>query len=275
MNLIIAATDFSPASQNAVKFAADMALSLHAKLVLFHAYSMPVSYTDVPVIIASVDELKTAADNQLFALKENILTITGNKITIETLSKMGNTIDELEEFCTTSKPFAVVMGSKSKTEAEKLFFGSNTLTAIRQLTCPVLAVPIGKEFGHGIKKIGFACDFREVAATTPVLLLKQIVITLGASLHIVNIDYKNKNFRPDTPEQSFLLHQLLEELRPQYHFLNNSVIEEGITEFAETNNLDLIIAIPKKHKLLDAIFKPSSTKKLVFQSHIPVMCIHE
>jgi nucleotide-binding universal stress UspA family protein len=252
-----------------------MALSIHAKLLLFHAYSMPVSYTDVPVIIASVEELQTAADNHLNALKESILTITGHKITVDTLSKMGNTVDELEVLCKTSNPFAVVMGAKSKTEAEKIFFGSNTLTAIRHLTCPVLAVPSGKEFGHGIKKIGFACDFREVAATTPVLLLKQIVTTLGASLHIVNIDYKNKKFRPDTPEQSFLLHQLLEDLRPQYYFLNNTNVEDGITEFAEKNNLDLIIAIPKKHKLLEAIFKASSTKKLVFQSHIPLMCVHE
>jgi hypothetical protein len=71
------------------------------------------------------------------------------------------------------------------------------------------------------------------------------------------------------------LHSLLEEVRPHYHFITNADIEEGINGFAEKNNLDLVIAIPKKHKLLDGIFKPSSTKQLIFQSHIPVMCVHE
>ena len=43
----------------------------------------------------------------------------------------------------------------------------------------------------------------------------------------------------------------------------------------KTNNLDLVITIPKKHKLLEGLFKKSSTKQLVFDSHVPVMCVHE
>lgn len=72
-----------------------------------------------------------------------------------------------------------------------------------------------------------------------------------------------------------MLHTMLEDVNPSYHFIEQKDIEEGINQFAEKNNLDLIIAIPKKHKLLEGIFKPSSTKQLVFQSHIPVMCVHE
>jgi len=102
-----------------------------------------------------------------------------------------------------------------------------------------------------------------------------MVKAFGAELHILNVDYNNKSFRPETPEQSFLLHNLLEDVNPHYHYINNPDIEDGINEFAETNNLDLVIAIPKKHKLLDGIFTPSSTRQLVFQSHIPIMCVHE
>ena len=46
-------------------------------------------------------------------------------------------------------------------------------------------------------------------------------------------------------------------------------------EYVEENNIDLLITIPKKHKLLDSLFKHSSTKQLVTQSHVPVMCVHE
>ncbi len=188
---------------------------------------------------------------------------------------MGNTVDELEVLCKEIQPFAVVMGAKGSSCIEKILFGSTALTAIRHLTWPVICVPAGKEYGKGIRKIGFACDFREVLETTPVKYIKQIVKEFNAELHIINVDYKEKHFRPETPEQSFLLHHLLEDIKPQYHFINNPDTEYGINEFAETNNLDLVIAIPKKHKLLEGLFKPSSTKKLVFQSHIPVMCMHE
>jgi nucleotide-binding universal stress UspA family protein len=89
------------------------------------------------------------------------------------------------------------------------------------------------------------------------------------------VDYHNKHFKPETPEQSVLLHTMLEEAKPAYHFIEHADIEDGINEFAEKNNIDLIITIPKKHRLLEGVFKASSTKQLVYQSHVPVMCVHE
>jgi nucleotide-binding universal stress UspA family protein len=275
MKTIIVPTDFSPVSLNAVNFAADMAIAIDASILLFHVYNIPVSYSDVPVVLVSVEEMKKSSEAQLEDLKQKILHVTSGKIKVYAESKMGNTVDELEELCKRIQPFAVVMGAKGKTGLEKVVFGSTTLTAIRHITWPVICVPPGREFGKGIKKIGFACDFRQVVETTPVQFIRQMVNEFKAELHILNVDYKEKHFRPETPEQSFLLHNMLEDMKPQYHFINHQDIEEGINEFAETNNLDLVIAIPKKHKLLDGLFKHSSTKDLVFHSHVPVMCVHE
>lgn len=275
MKTIIAATDFSPVSLNAVNFAADMAQAIDASLLLFNAYNIPVTYADVPVVLVSVDEIKKSSEARLGKLKDEIVHVTSGKLKVYTEARMGNTVDELEGLCKKIQPFAVVMGAKGTSGIEKILFGNTALTAIRHLTWPVICVPPGKEYGKGIKKIGFACDFKEVQETTPVTFIKEIVKEFKAELHIINVDYKEKHFRPETPEQSFLLHQLLEDIKPQYHFINNPDTEDGIHEFAETNNLDLVIAIPKKHKLLEGIFKPSSTKQLVFQSHIPVMCMHE
>jgi nucleotide-binding universal stress UspA family protein len=275
MKTIIVPTDFSPIATNAVNFATKMAESINASLLLLNVYNIPVSYSEVPVVLISVEEMKKSSEEQLSKLKERITHITSGKLKIYTESRMGNTVDEIEELCKSIQPFAVVMGAKGTSGIEKIVFGSTTLSAIRHLTWPVICVPSGKEFGNGLKKIGFACDFRHVLETTPVKYIKQIVKEFGAELHVLNVDYKEKHFRPETPEQSFLLHNLLEDLSPQYHFINNPDIEDGINEFAESNNLDLVIAIPKKHKLLEGIFKPSNTKQLVFQSHIPVMCVHE
>ena len=275
MKTIIVPTDFSPVSINAVNFAVNMAEGIDASLLLLNVYNIPVSYSEVPIMLVSVDEMKKSSEDQLAELKKNVIHVTSGKVKVYTESRMGNTVDELEELCKHIQPFAVVMGAKGKTSIEKVVFGSTTLTAIRHLTWPVICVPPGKEYGKGIKKIGFACDFKQVVETTPVQFIRQIVKEFNAELHILNVDYKEKHFRPETPEQSFLLHNLLEDVKPFYHFINNPDIEDGINEFAESNNLDLVIAIPKKHNLLGGIFKPSSTKQLVFQSHIPVMCVHE
>ncbi|MEO6611653.1 MAG: universal stress protein [Chitinophagaceae bacterium] len=276
MKTIIVATDFSPVSLNATNFAIEMALAIKADILLFNAYSIPVAYSsDVPLMLVSVDQLRESSEVQLNELKENIRHITSGRIKVIAELRMGNTVDELEKLCQLVQPFAVVMGARGKTGFEKVVFGSTTLTAIRHLTWPVICVPPGKQYGKGIKKLGFACDFRNVTGTIPVSFINKMVKEFSAELHILNVEYMQGEFRPDTPLESFRLHKMFAELEPKYHYINYPDIEDGINEFSETNNLDLVIAIPKKHTLLEGILKPSSTKQLIFQSHIPVMCIHE
>jgi nucleotide-binding universal stress UspA family protein len=275
MKTIIVPTDFSVVATNAMNYAVDMAKAVDANILLLHVYQVPVSFTDVPVVLVSVDELKKSAETQLEELKKKIEHITSGKLKVYTEVKMGSVVDELNDLCNHIRPFAVVMGTKGTSGVERVLFGSNTLTAIKKLHWPVICVPPGKEYGNGIKKIGLACDFRQVVETTPAHAIKELVKEFNGELHVLNVDYDNRQFVSETPEQSMLLHTMLEELKPQYHFIQHRDIEDGINEFAEKNNLDLVIAIPKKHKLLEGLFKKSSTRQLVFESHVPVMCVHE
>ena len=275
MKRIVVPTDFSASATSAMNYAVEMAKEIGAAVHLYHVYQVPVAVSDVPVVIVSVEELKKNAEEQLEYLKKGLAHITSDKpVTVTTEATMGNTVDELEELCKRLHPFMVVMGSRGSTGMERILFGSTTLTAIKHLTCPVIVVPPGSNY-KGIKKVGFACDFRKVIETTPTHYIEELVRLFGASLHVLNVDYENKHFKPETPEESLYLHTLLKDLNPQYHFIEEKDIEDGINKFAEENNLDLVITIPKKHKLLDGLFRKSSTRQLVFESHIPVLCIHE
>ena len=275
MKTIIVPTDFSPIATNAMNFAADMAANIDASVMLFHVYQVPVSMSDVPVVMVSAEELRRSSETKLQELKYELTHTTSGKIKIYTEARRGDVSDELEDVCKHIQPFAVIMGTKGASGIERILFGSTTLTAIRHLTCPVIVVPPGKKYGNGIKKIGFACDFKKVVENTPVQFIKSMIEEFGAELHVLNVDHEGKNFKPETPEESMMLHSLLEDLNPHYHFIDHVDIEEGINDFVETNGIDLLITIPKKHKLLDSLFKNSSTKQLVTQSHVPVMCVHE
>ena len=275
MKTIIIPTDFSPVATNALHYGIDMAQAVNASILLLHVYQVPVSFSDTPIVLVSIEDLRKGAEEQIERLKQEVEHLTSGAVKVYTETRMGNVTDELENLCEKINPFAVVMGTKGSSGVERILFGSNTLTAIRHLNWPVICVPPGKTFGNGIKKIGFACDFRDVVKTTPTHFIKEFIKEFGAELHVLNVDHDNKHFNPETPEQSILLHTMLEESKPSYHFIEHADIEDGINEFAEKNNLDLIITIPKKHKLLQAIFKPSSTKQLVYQAHVPVMCVQE
>lgn len=275
MKTILVPTDFSPTSVGALHFAANMAMAIDADVRILHIYNIPVAYGEIPLLLVSPEEMRQEAELQLAVLKNQVVEITSGKVTVMSEAIMGNTMDELESYCKRVTPFAVVMGAKGKTGLEKVIFGSTTLSAVRHLSYPVICVPPGKEYGKGIKKIGLACDFKNVALTVPVKYIKEMVTAFGAGLHILNVDYLQRHFTPTTPLETHYLHEMFSEFEPKFHYIDYPDVEEAINGFAESNDLDLVITIPKKHKLLDGIFKPSSSRQLIFQSRIPVMCVHE
>ena len=274
MKTIVVPTDFSAISNNAIDYAVDLAKVTGCSILLFHAYQVPVSMTDVPIVLLSVEDLQKANESKMDEVKASLKERAGDSIKIYTETKLGDTVDELEDICDKIKPFAVVMGTKGATGMERVLFGSTTLTTIRHLSWRVIVVPPGKKYST-IKKIGFACDFREVVNTTPIHFIKDFVKEFNAELHVLNVDYKNSHFKPGTPQESILLHTMLEDLNPKYDFIEDANIELGIEKFAEKHDLDLVITIPKKHKLLDGLFRKSHTKDLIFHSHLPIMCVHE
>lgn len=274
MRTILVPTDFSAIATNALHYAIEMANTIKTNLMLLHVYQVPVSYTDAPIVMVSVDELRHAAEKRMEQLKEMVRKIVRPEQKVYTETRLGNITDELESICEKIKPFAVVMGTKGASAFERVVFGSNTLSAIRHLHVPVICVPPGKTFGKGIKKIGFACDCKEVVATTPTRIIRDLVKNFDAELHVLNVNTDGKR-EEEKPEQTVLLETLLSDLHPEYHFLEHTDIEDAINAFAEKNNLDLVISIPKQHKLVEKIFRKSSTRQLVYESHVPVMCIHE
>lgn len=276
MKTLIAPTDFSPASINAVNYAVDMALAIGATLHLVHMYQLPIAINEVPLPLQSIDEIQHGAEERLQKLKEDVQHITSGKVNITSEARFGLVIDELGEVCKTLDPFAVIMGTSDNSAIEKLLFGNTSIAAARHLTWPVLCIPKGTEYGKGINKIGLATDLEKVEETIPFEIISNFVKAFDAELHILNVEtHKKEEPVAEALEQTVVLGTAIRELNPKFHFIENDDVEDGIEDFSEKNNLDLIIVIPKKHSFTEKLFRRSSAKQLVRESHIPVMCVHE
>lgn len=279
MKTLVVPTDFSSVSVNAMNYAVDMAQAINAGILLLHVYNVPVTYTEAPiapVATVSIEELKRTSEDRLAELKNNLLRVTSGQLAVFTESRMGDTIDELEEVCKAAQPFAVIMGSHGTTGLERMVMGSTTLTAIRHLKFPVIVVPPGTSY-HGITRIGLACDFKDVIETTPVDYIRSIVQEFGAELYVLNVHYDEdkSKYKNETTMDSAYLDSMLDNIKPHYYFLNREDVVEGINEFAEKNNLDLVMVIPKKHRLIDSLFHKSKSRELMTHSHIPIVSIHD
>ncbi|MEO8110690.1 MAG: universal stress protein [Ginsengibacter sp.] len=272
MKTIILPTDFSPAALNAANYAAEMAKAIDADLLLFHAFYLFVSYTEVPLLV-DPEELRENAQSSLDQLKKQLQHKYGNSLNIKTEVRMGTFVAELESLCESIRPYAVVIGSQGSSAVDYRFFGSQTILAMKQLHWPVISVPQGTRF-NTVKKIALACDFENVVENIPVDEIKNLVKDFSAELHVLNINSK-KDHDPEMVFESGLLMALLAPLQHEYHFITTENIDEGIIDFCEMNNIDLLIVMPKRYNLLDKLMHRSHTKQLVLHSHFPVMALHE
>ena len=185
-----------------------------------------------------------------------------------------NLREELKLICKSVEPLAIIMGSHGATGLERMIMGSTTLTALRQLKCPVIVVPPGTTY-HGIKKIGLACDFENVVQSTPVEYIKNIVREFGAELYVLNVQDIDQEDLEDTIMDTAYLDAMLEDVRPKYVQLTGKDVVESVNSFAEHNNLDLVMVIPKKHRFIDSLFHKSQSRELISHTHIPIVSIHE
>jgi nucleotide-binding universal stress UspA family protein len=277
MKTIIVPTDFSSISLNAGNYAAELARSINAELSLFHICLLPITtYGEVPSVIENMDSSLSSAEEKILEVKYDLEKKSGGLVKIDTEVRVAATIaGELANYCKQKEPYVVVMGTQGTSAVERIFFGSNTVHAMKHLAWPVIVVPPEAKFTN-IKKIGLACDLKKVDESVPFSQIRSLVTQFNAELFILHINPEgDKGYTAEKTVESRALQNMLVDLHPIYRFIDYDDIENGLEEFAVTNKLDLLITVPKRHNIIDNIFHKSHSKKLVMHTHVPVMAIHD
>jgi nucleotide-binding universal stress UspA family protein len=276
MKTIVAPTDFSEISLNAVNYAAQLARAINADLCLLNICVLPVTYSEVPYPIENMGSLTSDSEERMVQLKEDLTRRTNGKIKIHTDVKTATTVvGELSDYCKSKEPYAVVMGTQGRSAIEKIFFGSTAVNAMKHLPWPLVVVPPEARFTE-IKKIGLACDLKKVDETIPFSEIRSLVKQFDAELYVLHINSRDEEkFGTVEMIEARSLQNMLEDIHPVYRFLENDDIENGLEEFAETHQIDLLLVVPKRHNIIDKLFHQSNSKKMVLHTHVPLMAIHE
>ncbi len=274
MKIIIAPVDFSANSNNAARYAADMAVAINAELHLVHFVEIPASAGEFPLNDYILDEMQNNGTEGLNQLRDELAVRTGGKVNILTNMEVGNVQYRLEEYCTQKKPFVVILGS-SGNSLEKLLIGSHLSGVLHHIPYPLIVVPKNAVF-HPFKKVVLACDLDDIAKGVPagVSFLKEFQDIFGSGFEVINITTERQD-RQNEAEAAFEFNswkERLQEIYPDVHFVRMNKIEEGISDYLVSHPADLLLVFPKKHSFLE--FHKSHAKKISLNSTIPVMSIH-
>jgi nucleotide-binding universal stress UspA family protein len=261
MKHVIIAVDFSEASLNAARYAAGMLNgSADTQVILYHLFEKE---DDRPTTSQYLDSLKTEMEQKGINHIECILE-TGDDL-----------IDSLGRLAYQKTAGLIVMGITEKEEWKQLLFSSSSLKMAEQNICPVLIVPGNAQF-NGIKNIALASDFKNVNETTPELAIRNVLQMFSANLHIVNVDSSHYvTLTEEYLNERAGLQKIFADFKPEFYFIGMNDFYEAIQQFSKDRAIDLVIIIPKNHSFINNLFSSSHTRKLAFNTSVPLLAAHQ
>lgn len=274
MKRFLIPTDFSETSKNAAIFAAQM---LHGKpgieIILFYM----IEGTDKDITREEAAEDHDEMDilgRALQGLKLELSELSNAEITT-VITNGSSLVNSICNYVKHQGIDMVVMGITGASKLEQLLIGSNTLKLVQEGVCPVMIIPPDASF-KGIKTAGFTSDFKNVDHTTPVAPIKKLLDLFSPKMYIINVDVDHYVEITDAYkiEREKLVNHF-SNYDPEFAFMRLYDFPEAINMFAHDKEIDFIITVPKSHSFLSSIFHSSTTKKLAYHSHIPIVAIHE
>ncbi len=271
---ILVPTDFSDSSNNAAEYAWSLAKVMKASLLLYHAYHIPIPTTEMPMMIVSLEQLEKENIDRLHSYRAQLRKKLGNDITIDCIASPGFAVEEIAALVKDKQIDFVIMGISGAGKISQALLGSVTTGVLNEVKVPLLIVPEGAKF-RPLTKVGLAYDYQSEISPKIVAELKAVTALFKSKLFIIDVESPKEKVNISKAVSGIKLEQALESIEHTLHFPKNSDIVTGLIEFDENHKVDLLIMIPKRHSLLSRIFNASSTKRMAFHSHTPILALHE
>lgn len=271
MKKILVPTDFSQTSENALRVAADLARKFDSKIFLLHMLELPMDLIN-PVMGTRTNDLpevlfftKRAEQRLKQLIEQDFL----EGVSIRPILQLHHTLDGIMETRQRENCDLIVMGSQGASGLQEMFIGSNTEKVVRRSHVPVLVIkePI-PEFKT--QTMVFGIDFTDKSRE----VLSQVILfaeTLGAKLHLVYVHTGSEEDMRDVKNKhaTFLKGLNREDLSCEVY--PASSVEEGILEYADTINADLVGMATHGRKGLSHFFNGSISEDIANHAKRPVV----
>ncbi len=287
---ILVPVDFSDRSVKAAHYALELARTLKAEVRLLHVWfqtgteglffnEMYAFQTDLGPLLreqeqSAMDQLNELSDTLKNRVKAE--RIRGVKISVDLVR--GSAVDTILNIVSEFDPGLVVMGTRGKNRDALSLIGSTTSRMMARCPVPVLAVPEGYDISHFVapKKIVYITHY-EKNDFKALHRLISFVKPFKTKIYCLHIE----------PESGTMLNKLMmEQFREELLSSRGTApIEcglikadrpvEAIEAFVEKENVDVIAILMRKRGLLKQLFEPSLSRKLLYQTQLPLMVFSE
>ena len=276
MKKILLPTDFSDNSWNAIKYALQLFKDQECNFTLLNTYT-PIIYQIEYMQLGStqlglLETMKEVSENGLDEMEQKILNEFKNpKHTYSKISSFSTLTTEINELYSGNIMDLIVMGTKGATGAREVLFGTNTVHAIKNAKCPVLAIPDNFSF-EAPHEILFPSDYEVNFQEKHIQPIIDIVAPYNPRINILNASY-GYDLSEAQEKNRQKLGAYFKEMACLFHSVSNQNVQEAITKFQLKARINLLVMINNKHSFFENLFFKSTIKQIGFHLNIPFLVI--
>ncbi|WP_442267573.1 universal stress protein [Tenacibaculum sp. ZS6-P6] len=275
MKKIIVPVDFSLHSENALRTAASFAKQFKSEIVAVHMLELSnalISVSSSYINEQAVFQIKLARQKFDEFLDKPYL----SDVTVSTLIQPYKDFSSFHDLKGQEDADLIIMSSHGASGFKEMFLGSNSEVVVRNSTIPVLVIK-GLPITEPFKKVVFACDFSN-EFVNPYKQAKELLKAFKCELELVHVNTPGTKFKTTKEKKERIdsfLYNVGEDFdnKPKIVEVSDYKIEDGILEYAQTNESDLIIMPTHGKHGIEHFLDGSIAEDIVNHTSLPVLTI--
>lgn len=278
MKSVLVAVDYSEISQSLIRYAMEFATALKSNIELLHVFQIPVVATDAYAFVpepSEINKIKSSHLKKLSEIAEQVRHEYKLSCNYSVHCHYGLPGDGILNHLQESSSEFVIVGAQGSGFLAEHFLGSTTTHLFRNSPVPVLALHGNCRF-KPFENAVFAYDnntFENRQLLKPFISLCE---QFGTHIHVLSIIPELEKFpTPASQLQSNQLDPGIPMDHASFHILENQSVVEGLKQYCERMNIDVLVLVPRQHGFLYSLFHNSTSKKAAFNIHLPILAIHD
>lgn len=276
MRKILIPTDFSENANNAIRFAIDLFKYDVSEFYIMHAYQDEIYADETLLTKENLDDItpivSAKSSKELEETLKTISKISPNpRHSYHIISANNLLIDEADKIVDDQNIDIIVMGTKGKTNEQKITFGSHTLQVIKYVECPVLAIPENYKYSQP-KHILFPTNYLLPYKRRELKLLCEMASPYRAVIDMLYISMSEKLSMRQKDNQNFIQEELCKN-KINFKVAKSKHIINTIYKYIKENHTDMLVMVNSRRSFLENMLYKSTIDEMSLNLDIPFLAL--
>lgn len=274
MKKILVPTDFSDTANKARDYAIQLAQLIEAEIIMLNTYHIPYSGASAGTLV-NIDKIAHEESEKAMKLQMEYINLNYSNIKVSSLCRAGLLIDSIRRLSETNEIDLIVLGTTGASGSIETMLGSNASALVGNVDVPMITIPKNGSINFP-KHIVAANDLMESGEEKVFSVLKELAIETYSTIDFLFI--VNEEDQAKSKIQRLKAADFDSNFDSQYHpfhFRESENVEEGILDYIEDKDFDLLVVVAHQRSFWEGLFHKSISKSLVKHAKLPILILPE